>query len=415
MTKPVDMQQIKKIIVSLNFEENSEIEVGEIISEKKGVYFKFYKSFIERGIEISPLKLKLTKEIYQAQPLPFEGVFGVFSDSLPDGWGKLLVDRRLISKGINLNEISNLDRLSFVGSNGLGALIYRPEFDEQNNSFKSIELDEISKEVDGILEGNSSDILEDLYNLGGSSGGARPKIMVGYNPKTDHLVYGKHILTDGYEHWIIKFPSSYDRIDIANIEYAYYKMAIAAGVEMSESKLFKGKSGKVYFGTKRFDRTTNSRFHMHSAAGLMNDNFRLSTLDYGHLMDCAFILEKDVRAYDKVLRLAAFNVFSNNRDDHSKNFSFLMDSNGLWRFAPAYDLTFSSSSHGMHSTMVAGESKEPSTSDLIKLAKHFSLNDGKKIIKNVKEVISNWDVFAKEANVETASLKIISEANRKVK
>lgn len=409
------MQQIEKIIVSLNFEENSEIEVGEIISDKKGIYFKFYKSFIETGIEISPLKLKLSKEIYQADPLPFDRLFGVFSDSLPDGWGKLLVDRRLISKGINLNQISNLDRLSFVGSNGSGALIYRPEFEEKYAIGKSVELDEISKEVNGILEGSSSDLIEDLYSLGGSSGGARPKIMVGYNSLTDHVIYGSNNLPEGYEHWIIKFPASIDRIDIANIEFAYYKMAIATGIEMNECKLFEGKSGRVYFGTKRFDRSKKSRIHMHSAAGLMNDNFRLSTLDYGHLMDCAFILEKDVRAYDKILTLAAFNVFSNNRDDHSKNFSFLMDSKGFWKFAPAYDLTFSSSSHGMHSTMIAGESKQPSTSDLIKLAKHFRLNDGEKLIKNVKEVLSNWDVFAKEANVETASLKIISEANRKVK
>lgn len=409
------MLQIDKIIVSLNFEENSEIEVGEIISERKGIYFKFYKSFIERGIEISPIKLKLSKQIYEAEPLPFEGLFGVFSDSLPDGWGKLLVDRRLISKGINLNEISNLDRLSFVGSNGSGALIYRPEYKEKNSLGKSIELDEISREVNGILEGNSSDLIEDLYNLGGSSGGARPKIMVGYNPITDHIIYGSNNLPQDYEHWIIKFPASIDRIDIANIEFAYYKMAIASGIQMNESKLFEGKSGKVYFGTKRFDRIKNSRLHMHSAAGLMNDNFRLSTLDYGHLMDCAFILEKDVRAYDKILSLAAFNVFSNNRDDHSKNFSFLMDEKGLWKFAPAYDLTFSSSSHGLHSTMVAGESKHPGTKDLIKLADYFRVNDGQRILKNIKEVITNWDVFAKEANVETASLKIIAEANRKVK
>jgi len=413
--KRVEMGQINKIIVSLNFEKNNEIEVGELIADKKEIYFKYYKSFIDKGIEISPLKLNLSNKIYQAEPIPFDRLFGVFSDSLPDGWGKLLVDRKLISEGINLNEISNLDRLSFVGLNGLGALTYRPIFSEHFFERESLELDIISNEVKEVLEGKSFDLLEDLYNLGGSSGGARPKIMVGYNPKTDHLVYGKNVLPEGYEHWIIKFPSSQDRVDIANIEYAYYKMANAVGLEMSESKLFTGKYGNVYFGTKRFDRSKDARFHMHSAAGLMNDNFRLSNLDYGHLMDCAFLLEKDIRAYDKVLALAAFNVFSNNRDDHSKNFSFLMDRNGKWKFAPAYDLTFSSSSHGFHSTMIAGESKQPSTSDLMKLVNHFRIANGDKIIKSMKEVVSNWEYFAKEANVETASRKIISDAIRKVK
>ena len=127
---------------------------------------------------------------------------------------------------------------------------------------------------------------------------------------------------EGYEPWIIKFPSSSDLPDIANIEYAYYKMARDSGIEMSECRLFQGKSGRVYFGTCRFDRNGSKRIHMHSASGLLHDNFRMSSMDYGHLMDCAFRLEQHVGAYSKILRLAAFNVFAHNRDDHSKNFSF---------------------------------------------------------------------------------------------
>ncbi len=181
------------------------------------------------------------------------------------------------------------------------------------------------------------------------------------------------MLPDGYEHWMIKFPSSFDRLDISTIEFAYYKMALDSGIKMSKSELFTGVSGKTYFGTRRFDRHVNDRLHLHSAAGMMHDNFRLSNLDYGNLMECAFRLERDVNAYEKILRLAAFNVFANNRDGHSKNFSFLMDSNGNWKVAPAYDLTFSSSGHGMHSTMVAGESANPTKKHFLGLIQSDNL------------------------------------------
>ncbi len=218
------------------------------------------------------------------------------------------------------------------------------------------------------------------------------------------------ILPSGYEHWLIKFPSSFDRPDIANIEYAYYLMALDAGIEMSESKLFKGQSGQVYFGTKRFDRIENRRIHMHSAAGIMHDNFRLSNIDYGHLMDCAFTLEKNVIAYEKILRIAAFNVFAHNRDDHSKNFAFLMDSNGGWKVAPAYDLTYSSSSHGFHSTTVAGESKNPSKKHLMELGNYFKIRNASKIIGEVQEVVNNWKMYSDQSDVSEESKRRIEKA-----
>lgn len=238
-------------------------------------------------------------------------------------------------------------------------------------------------------------------------------VIIIYNIKwrNDHLPFDKQnvCVLYNYEHWIIKFPSSSDRSDIGNIEYAYYKMALDAGIEMSESKLFKGKSGQAYFGTKRFDRDGNKRLHLHSAAGLMHDNFRLSTLDYGNLMDCAFILEKDVRAYEKILRLAAFNVFAHNRDDHSKNFSFLMDARGTWKVAPAYDLTYSSSGHGMHSTMVAKESANPSKKHLLELAAYFKVKNASDIIDEVQAAVFNWKNYAEQGEVSNESKNKINK------
>ncbi len=296
-----------------------------------------------------------------------------------------------------------LDRLACVGRNGMGALIYRPEIEQEPVKEFKLELDRIAKATNQIITGATADGVDELYKLGGSSGGARPKILVGYNSVTKHLIGSEGTLPANYEHWLIKFSSSLDRPDMANIEYAYHKMALDAGIEMSESALFKGKSGQVYFGTKRFDRIGNKRLHLHSAAGIMHDNFRLSNLDYGDLMDCAFKLEKDVRAYETILRLAAFNVFAHNRDDHSKNFSFLMDESGNWKAAPAYDLTFSSSGHGMHSTMVAKESANPTKKHLMELVDYFKVKNGSNIIDQVQNVIYKWKKYADQCGVSSES------------
>lgn len=211
-----------------------------------------------------------------------------------------------------------------------------------------------------------------------------------------------------------KFPSSADNREIANIEFAYHKMALLAGIEMNECKLFKGNSGQVYFGTKRFDRIGHKRLHMHTASGLMHDNLRLSTMDYGHLMECAFQLEKNVKAYEKIFRLAAFNVYAHNRDDHSKNFSFLMNPKGEWHFAPAYDLTFSYSNYGFHSTMVAGESQNPGRKDLMKLAKHFGIKNAKTIIEQVQDALSTWQEMAKESGTTKENRDSIQKAINKL-
>lgn len=402
------MDAIRKLNVSIALE-GKETEVGELAADAGRIYFRFNSRFMESGINISPFKLKVSNEIMEGPARPFEGLHGVFADSLPDGWGRLLLDRTLTSRGMLIEDITPLHRLSFVGNDGMGALQYRPAIEHPHEEEFKLELDLVSREMNRILEGHSSDVIEELYKLGGSSGGARPKILVSYNPKTDQLMRGIENLARGFEHWLIKFPAVTDRADAANIELAYHYMAKAAGIEMSKCRLFKGKSGRTYFGTRRFDRTSNGKLHMHSAAGLMHDDFRLSSLDYGHLMDCAFQLENSVTAHEKVLRLAAFNVFSHNRDDHSKNFSFLMDGNGNWQMAPAYDLTFSSSSHGFQSTSVAGESRQPGTESLLKLAAIFKMKKARMVIDEVKEAISGWKKFAQKTGIRKDSATLIGK------
>ena len=197
------------------------------------------------------------------------------------------------------------------------------------------------------------------------------------------------------------------RKDIANIEYAYYKMAQAAKIAMSECTLLESTKGLQVFATKRFDRVGNDRIHMHSMAGLTNDNFRRSNIDYGHIIDVAYRLEQSALARDKVLRLAAFNIYSHNRDDHSKNFSWLMDESGKWTFAPAYDLTYSSTTIYEHSTRVSGEGVNPGRRHIIELANEFSINKPEEIINQVQEAIAQWPDIAKECGVSKVSINRI--------
>lgn len=402
------MKWTDQILVYLRFS-NGDVLVGELIHQKGRIYFKYAPEFLSKGLNLSPYKLALKEGVFVGPLQPFEGLFGVFEDSLPDGWGRLLLDRKLLKQGVSPHELSPLDRLSFVGEMGAGALVYHPVRKEETAMEKKIDLEDIEKDTNLVYEGAGSEVLDKLFELGGSSGGARPKIAVGYHKESQQLIPDAHPLPMNYEHWLVKFPAYNDLPDIAEVEYAYYLMAKDAEVEMMESKLLIGKSGKRYFATKRFDRQGNSRLHCHSAAGLLHDDFRRSAVDYGHLMDAAFNLERDVRVYEKVLRLCVFNVFTHNRDDHSKNFSFLMDEEGNWKFAPAYDLTFSSSAHGMHSTTIAREGSNPGVKHILELATEFGVKNAGQLIEEVLEVTKRWNEYAIKTGVSDDTRKMIGK------
>jgi len=396
----------KQINVFIRFS-TEEIRVGRLVLDNRRVYFKYDDEFLSKDLNLSPFKLKFNTNIQFAEPTPFHGIFGVFDDSLPDGWGMLLLNRALEKKGLSLNDINILDQLAYVGDTGKGALIYRPAFIEEFEFNDVLDIDRLKTAMDEVYYGSSTEVIEELIRLGGASGGARPKANVGYNSATDELIHGYNILPNNFEHWIIKFPGSEDPIDVANIEYAYSEMAKSAGIPMSECKLLESPKGRQVFATKRFDRIKNDRIHLHSMAGLMHDNFRLSSIDYGHIIDTAYRLEKTALARRTVLRLAAFNVYSHNRDDHSKNFSWLMDHYGHWTLAPAYDLTYSSAGIDEHSTRVGGEGANPGRRNLTELANEFSISKPNELIDQVQEAISVWPTIAKESGVRKESIKRI--------
>jgi serine/threonine-protein kinase HipA len=206
------MEQVKKIVVSMQFDAE-EMEVGELVADNNRIFFKYYPTFLNRGLEISPIKLKLNTNINQANDLPFEGLFGVFADSLPDGWGKLLLDRALVARGVAMTTLSPLDRLAYVGSQGMGALIYRPEISLENEKPFKVELDDIAKATKQIIEGTATDVLDEIFKLGGSSGGTRPKILVGYNPTTQHLIFCR-CWSFLQQHWRQQFSQTYLKLNI---------------------------------------------------------------------------------------------------------------------------------------------------------------------------------------------------------
>lgn len=385
-------------------------QVGQLILDGKDILFRYHPEYLQSGHNISPFKLQFNDTIQTASKTPFEGLFGVFADSLPDAWGRLLLKRYFNSQGLPADKITMLDRLAFVGDDGLGALTYKPEKIDTPTGGKLIDLDYMDHQVQHIIKGESSDIIDTLFEKGGSPGGARPKVYTHYHPKNDTLSFARKDFERDEEEWIIKFAADVDASDIANIEFAYYLMALDAGIEMNKSRLFKGKSGKSYFGTKRFDRKDHEKMHMISAAGLFHDDYQNSQLDYGILLNEGYNLTKNAKTQKDIIRLSAFNLYSHNRDDHSKNFAFLMDESGQWSFAPAYDLTFSSSSHGHHSTSYAGNSFDPGSKELLELANHFSIRDGKIIIEAVKESTSKWHKFADEAGVSKSSKRTIQNS-----
>lgn len=399
---------LTKLNVFIRFFDD-EILIGQLVLDGREILFKYSDQYLETGHNISPLKLNFSSDIQTGPIHPFGGLFGVFADSLPDAWGNLLLKKHLNKTSVRAETLNSLDRLSFVGENGLGALVYKPSSNTEETQLGNIDLDTLNSDIVEVLKGESRDVIDLLFEKGGSPGGARPKIYASYNKSIDTLIHGNSILEEGYEHWIIKFAASVDSDDIANVEMAYYYMALAAGLEMNECRLFSGNSDKQYFGTKRFDRVGNKRIHMISAAGLFHDDYEHSQLDYGILIQESGKLIDSATAHDQLLRQAAFNVFAHNRDDHSKNFAFLMDPNGRWRLAPAYDLTFSSSSQGQHSTTCAGNGINPGSKELLSLTEHFSIKNGKQIIEEVKDAVSNWSGYAEKAEVTNGSRKSIKK------
>ncbi len=359
--------------------------VGTLALSHNGmVAFSYDKGWLARGFSISPFSLPLEEKVFVPNKTCFEGLFGVFADSLPDAWGRLLLKRILEEQG-NDRDITVLDRLAMIGKSGMGALEYEPEYDKLEEQ-QIVDLDHLSRQCQKILNSEYTEELDVLYRMGGSSGGARPKILTQFDDKK----------------WMIKFPSQYDSPEIGVEEWKYSLCAKNCGIIMPETKLFPSKNCGGYFGTVRFDvipvNGTWKRIHTMTAAALLEADFRAPCLDYNQLMKLTRIITRDRKEdMENMFRRMCFNVYAHNRDDHAKNFSYQYDSDlDSWKLSPAYDLTYSNTYFGEHTTSVDGNGKNPGEKELLSvglqggLKKSMCMDIISEIKQKVKEDLETY-------------------------
>lgn len=332
--------------------------------------FEYNKTWITDGFSISPLELPLKPGVFIAKPQPFYGNFGIFEDSLPDGYGRYLLHKALLRKGINDYSLSSLDRLAIVGKNGMGALTYSPAISlEQEEPVDDFDrLQQTALEVLKEQQDNDAGLL--LYNSG-NSGGARPKA----------------VFSDADGHWIVKFRHTYDPADMGVQEYRYNEIARKCGIVIPDFRLINGR----YFASRRFDIDNDgNRLHTATAGGLTCISLREPFMDYSNLLALTGYITRRYEDVEQMYRRMLFNYLTENKDDHCKNFSFYVvrDSGGWqWRLAPAYDLTLCTEGYnGEHATSVNGTG-HPELSDFISVGTKIRLTEERcrKIIDEVSD------------------------------
>lgn len=362
------MKNIDKITVKYHG-----LEVGtlSLTPDNRLCAFEYNKNWLMEGFSISPLELPLKPGLFVAKPQPFNGNFGIFEDSLPDGYGRYLLHKTLLKEGVDDRNLSALDKLSLVGNGGMGALTYEPhtqvKMKEGGCDFDALQ----AKALEVLQEQQDTDAGLLLYNSG-NSGGCRPKA----------------IFSDDEGHWLVKFRHIYDPKDMGQQEYHYNEIARKCGINVPDFKLVGGK----YFATKRFDLTSSGeRVHMATAGGLLCVSLSNPVLDYSNLLALTGYLTQSSAEVEEMYRRMVFNYLTDNKDDHCKNFSFVVKKDGqgkwCWHLAPAYDLTLCADGYnGQHATSVNGSGK-PTIQDFIAVGTKIKIaeNRCREIIRQVQE------------------------------
>ena len=360
-----------KLTVKLDFGGGREVKVGTFSEIARDTAFEFAGDFLSSGLNPAPFRLPLIGGLKIYDRSGNMETFGLFDDSLPDGWGRRIVDKLFMKREGRLPTIT--ERLMCVGRSGKGALVYEPADEAAEAANAEFDLAALAEEAMAFDAGEAEDALQRLRKAGGSSGGARPKAYVGYNPRTGEVCAERTALPPGFEHWIVKFNTRRDGDAAGEMEFRYYEAAVAAGADIASSRLVETKADK-FFMTRRFDRADGGgRVHMASAAGLLHADFRIPGDEYALLFRLTDALTHDRSAKSELFRRACLNVIAHNRDDHLKNFSFLMDEMGRWSLAPFYDFTYAEGPNGWQTLSVAGEGANPGVDDLRRLAKDVGL------------------------------------------
>ena len=362
------MMKIDRLTVNYN---DRQVGTLSLTPDNRLCAFEYAKEWLVDGFSISPLELPLRTGLFLAKPTPFYGNFGIFEDCLPDGYGRYLLHKLLLKEGIDDRHLSSLDRLSIVGSGGMGALTFQPETKLQpSNEIKDFDLLQ-EKALEVLKEKQDEDAGLLLYNSG-NSGGARPKA----------------IFTDNEGHWLVKFRHTYDPKDMGLQEYHYNEVARKCGIHVPDFKLVNDK----YFATRRFDLAEDgTRIHTATAGGLLCISLSNPVLDYSNLLALTGYLTQNPMDVEEIYRRMIFNYLTDNKDDHCKNFSFLVrriDNAWRWVLAPAYDLTLCTEGYnGEHATSVNGTG-HPTLQDFISVGTKIKMTE-KRCRELIDEVNDN--------------------------
>jgi serine/threonine-protein kinase HipA len=403
--------------------------VGAVVLDPSLAYYAFeYEStWKQNGAELAPLHMPLkgTRSVYLFPTLPEATYFrlpALLADALPDDFGNALIDAWMAQRGMEKSSVTVLDRLAYMGKRGMGALEFRPARGTTKESSTPIEMKELVEEARRLVEGTFSvdheakAALANLIKVGTSAGGARAKAVIAWNRTTDEVRSGQFEPAPGFEHWLLKFDGVGKDKELGTgegygrIEFAYYLMATAAGIRMSESRLLE-ENGRAHFMTKRFDREViggkTLKHHLQTLCAINHLDFRQrGTHDYSQLFMTARALGLDDAASGQIFRRMAFNVMARNCDDHTKNFSFILREGRPWDLSPAYDVTHAYNPKGkwtyQHLMSVNRKFKDISKQDLLEVADRFGVRKPENVLSDVRAAIHNWSHFAQQANLTPA-------------
>jgi len=401
--------------------------------------------FLESGIEPAPLTMPLGRAVYafpELNRVTFQGLPGMLSDSLPDKFGNMLIDQWLAGQGRAPGDFSPVERLCYIGERGMGALEFHPLLADRPRGSEPLEVQNLVRLANAALVGKerlrtglddddpaaTADALREIIQVGTSAGGARAKAVIAWHPDTGEIRSGQARDLEGYEPWLIKFDGVTgnrdkelaDPLGFGKIEYAYYLMARAAGIEMSDCRLLR-ENGRAHFMTRRFDRTEEGKkIHLQSLCAMGHFDFNLAgATSYEQCIQTMRRLGLSREDIEQQFRRTVVNVVARNQDDHTKNIAFMMDKRGGWRLSPAYDVTFAHNPAGewtgSHQMSVSGKREGFDLEDLLTFAEYCSIRtrQAKALIGEVETAVDRWPEFAAEAEVESERVDAISGSFRR--
>lgn len=390
--------------------------------------FEYDPSFVQSGIELAPLMMPLSRRVYSFPSLAqqtFHGLPGLLADSLPDKFGNALINAWLSAQGRSPDSFNAVERLCYTGMRGMGALEYAPAIGPRARKASQIQIDRLVGLASEILSHRNKlnvslglkdddQVLKEILRVGTSAGGARAKAVIAWNPVTSEVRSGQVKADPGFEYWLLKFDGVSGNKDkeledpqgYGAIEYAYYLMATAAGVSMSNCRMLE-ENGRQHFMTQRFDRlSAGEKIHMQSLGALAHFDYNLAgAYSYEQALMVIRQLGLPMAASEEMFRRMVFNVIARNQDDHVKNIAFLMNKNGSWALAPAFDVTYSYQPSGAwtssHQMTINGKRDNFDREDFRACAKTASMKRGRaeSIIEEVRNVVKNWPDYAEKAGV----------------